>query len=122
MADPAPSRSGADLRLRVAAWIVAAEFALESAHVIGRDQFGPGGRALLVLALGTKVVFAVLAVRRSAAGVLGLLVFEAMGLLVALGADWSMSIRLALVATVAVVTTLVVTSLESFPAPELPRP
>lgn len=108
--------------LHAAFWLVLAESTVEAAFVIGRDDYGPGGKGLVLLAFVAKVVFAHLARRFSAGGVLGLLVFEPVGILVALGADWAMSLRLLLVATVVAVYVLVLTSLRAFPTPELPRP
>ena len=108
--------------LHAAFWLVLAESVAEGAFVIGRDDYGPGGKALVLLAFVAKVGFADRARRFSAGGVLGLLVFEPVGILVALGADWAMSLRLLLVATVVAVYVLVLTSLRAFPTPELPRP
>lgn len=108
--------------LTVAFWIVVVESAAEIAFVLGHDAYGPGGRAVLALAFAAKVLFAHRARRFSAAGVLGLLVFELVGILVALGADWALWLRLALVATVVSVFVLVLSSLRAFPTPELPRP
>lgn len=60
--------------------------------------------------------------RLSAGGALGLLVFELVGILVAIGVEWAMGLRLLLVANVAAVYALVLSSLHAFPTPELPRP
>ncbi len=49
-----------------------------------------------------------------------MLVFELVGILVAVSADWALVVRLALVATVACVFVLVLSSLRAFPTPELP--
>ena len=98
------------------------ESVVEAAFVVGRDDWGAIGKALILLAFVAKVVFAHLARRLSAGGAMGLLVFEWMGILVALGADWSMALRIALVATVVAVHVLVLSSLHAFPTPELPRP
>lgn len=108
--------------LHAAFWLVLAESAVQGAFVVGRDDWGSVGKALVLLAFLAKVGFAQLARRLSAGGVLGLLVFEWMGILVAIGADWSMSLRLLLVATVVAVNALVLSSLHAFPTPELPRP
>jgi hypothetical protein len=108
--------------LHAAFWIVLVESVLEGAFVVARDDFGPGGKALVLLAFVTKVWFAHLARRLSAGGVLGLLVLQAVGILVALGSDWDLWLRLLLVATVVTVFALVLSSLRAFPTPELPRP
>jgi len=108
--------------LHAAFWLVLAESVAEGAFVVARDDYGPGGKALVLLAFAAKVGFAHLARRLSAGGVLGLLVLELVGILVALGADWALWLRLLLVATVAAVFVLVLSSLRAFPTPELPRP
>ena len=110
----------APLALTVAFWLVVAETIAEVAYVVTRDDYGAGGRALLVTGFVTKVLFAHLARRLSAGGALGLLVFELVGILVAVSADWALGVRLALVATVACVFVLVLSSLRAFPTPELP--
>jgi hypothetical protein len=123
---PAPSRTEARTHvpwmLHAAFWLVLAQSALEALFVLGRDDWGPGGKALVLLAFVAKVGFAELARRLSAGGVLGLLVFQAVGILVALGADWALWLRLLLVANVVAVFALVLSSLRAFPSPELPRP
>lgn len=116
------SRTAPPLALTVAFWIVVVESLAEVAFVVGHDAYGPGGRAVLALAFAAKVLLAHRARRFSAAGVLGLLVFELVGILVALGADWALWLRLTLVATVVCVFVLVLSSLRAFPTPELPRP
>lgn len=108
--------------LHAAFWIVLVESLVEAAYLVTRDTPGPGGKALLLLAFAAKVGFAHLARRLSAGGVLGLLVFELVGILVALGADWALWLRLLLVAAVVAVLALVLSSLRAFPTPELPRP
>jgi hypothetical protein len=124
MPDPAhPGRAVAvPWTLHAAFWLVLVESVVEGAFVIGRDDWGSIGKALILLAFVAKVAVAELARRRSAGGVLGLLVFEWVGILVAIGADWSPALRLLLVATVAAVHVLVLSSLHAFPTPELPRP
>jgi hypothetical protein len=108
--------------LHAAFWLVLVESVAEGAFVLGRDDYGPGGKALVLLAFAAKVAFAHRARRFSAGGVLGLLVFEPVGILVALSAEWAMGLRLLLVANVVAVYALVLASLRAFPTPELPRP
>ncbi|HEX4902356.1 MAG TPA: hypothetical protein VFV42_06075 [Acidimicrobiales bacterium] len=108
--------------LHAAFWVVLVESALEGAFVLGREDYGPGGKAVVLLAFAAKVGFAHLARRLSAGGALGLLVLELVGILVALGADWEPWLRLTLVATVVAVFALVLSSLRAFPSPELPSP
>lgn len=106
--------------LTVALVLVVLQSLAEAAFVVGRDDYGPGGKALVIAAIGTKVLFAAWARRLSAGGALGLLTFEFVGILVALGATWSSVLRIALVACVVAVYALVLSSLHAFPAPELP--
>lgn len=108
--------------LHAAFWLVLVESVLEGAFVVARDDYGPGGKAVVLLAFAAKVGSAHLARHLSAGGVLGLLVLELVGILVALGADWDLWLRLSLVATVVAVFTLVLSSLRAFPSPELPSP
>lgn len=123
---PAPARPGRPVAvpwtLHAAFGLVLVESVVEGAFVVGRDDWGGVGKALILLAFVAKVAFAHLARRLSAGGVLGLLVFELVGILVAIGAEWSMDLRLLLVATVVAVYALVLSSLHAFPTPELPRP
>jgi len=123
---PAPARSDRTVAvpwmLHAAFWLVLFESVVEGAFVVGRDDWGAIGKALILLAFVAKVVFAHLARRLSAGGAMGLLVFEWVGILIALGADWSLALRIALVATVVAVHVLVLSSLHAFPTPELPRP
>ena len=124
MTDPAGPghRPAVPWTLHAAFWLVLAESVVEGAFVIGRDDWGSLGKALILLAFVAKVGFAQLARRLSAGGALGLLVFELVGILVAIGAEWSMGLRLLLVANVVAVYVLVLSSLHAFPTPELPRP
>lgn len=117
-----PRRSTAPWTLHAAFWLVLVESAIQGAFVIGRDDWGSLGKALILLAFVAKVGLAQLARRLSAGGALGLLVFELVGILVAVGADWAMGLRLALVANVVAVYALVLSSLHAFPTPEIPRP
>jgi len=121
-AAPAAAAPAAPRALHVAFWLVVAESTAQAAFVLGRDDWGPGGKGLVLLAFGAKVLFAHLARRLSAGGVLGLLVAELTGILVALGADWAVPLRLLLAANVVAVFALVLSSLRAFPSPELPRP
>ena len=107
--------------LHAAFWLVLAESAIQGAFVVSRDDWGNVGKALILLAFVAKVGFAQLARRLSAGGALGLLVFELVGILVAIGAEWAMGLRLLLVANVVAVYALVLSSLHAFPTPELPR-
>ena len=100
--------------------LVALQSAAEAAFVVARDDYGPGGKGLVIGVIALKVVFAVWTRRLRAGGALGLLAFEAVGILVALGAGWSSLLRVALAACVVTVWALVLSSLHAFPSPELP--
>ena len=106
--------------LTAALVIVSIESAAQAAFVLDRGDYGPGGKGLVIGAIGLKVLFAVWARRLSAGGALGLLALELVGILVALGAAWSIQLRYALVASVVAVYVLVLSSLHAFPSPELP--
>jgi hypothetical protein len=124
MPDPAgsPRHAAVPWALHAAFWLVLLESSVQAAFVVGRDDWGSVGKAMILLAFVAKVGFAQLARRLSAGGALGLLVFELVGILVALGADWAVGLRLLLVANVVAVYVLVLSSLHAFPTPELPRP
>lgn len=117
---PATTAVRPPVALTVALAIVVVETAFEVAFVIGRDDYGPGGKAVVALMLLTKVVLAVWARQLRAGGALGLLAFELVGILVAIGAGWALGLRLGLVACVVAVYVLVLSSLHAFPSPELP--
>lgn len=121
-ATPTRRARQAPLALTVAFWLVVAETTAEVAFVVARDDWGNLGKALIVAFFVFKVVLAHGARRLVAAGALGLLLFELVGILVALGASWAMGWRVALVANVVAVYVLVLSSLHAFPPPELPRP
>ncbi len=106
--------------LTVVVVIVAVETAFEVAFVFGRDDYGPGGKVLIAMVFGIKILLALSARRLRAGGALGLLLFELVGILVAIGAGWSLALRLGLVACVVAVYVLVLSSLHAFPSPELP--
>ena len=108
--------------LHAAFWLVLVESIAEVVFVVLRDYYGPGGKALVSSGFLAKILFARMARDLSAGGVLGLLVFELVGILVALGADWALGLRLGLVGVVVTVYVLVLSSLHAFPTPELPRP
>lgn len=105
--------------LTAALVVVTIESAAQAAFVLARDDYGPGGKGLVIAAISLKVLFAVWARRLSAGGALGLLAFEATGIVVALGASWAIELRYALAASVIVVYALVISSLNAFPSPEL---
>lgn len=117
MDSPAPRAPAA---LTIVLVLVTVETIAEIAYVVTRDLYGPGGKALVAGALALKIVFAASARRLRAGSALGLLVFELVGILVAIGADWSLGLRFALVACVVAVYALVLSSLHAFPPPELP--
>lgn len=110
----------APVALTIALVVVVVEAGAQAAFVAARDDYGPGGKALVISFIGLKVLFAAWARRLSAGGALGLLTFELVGIIVALGAAWAIELRYALVACVIAVFALVLSSLHAFPSPELP--
>lgn len=105
------------VRLWAALAIVVAETSLEIAFVFARDDYGPGGKALVGGLFALKILFAWGVVRLNPGAVFGLLLFELTGILVALGADFAMGVRLLLVACVIAVFALVGSSLSAFESP-----
>ncbi len=105
--------------LTVVLVLVTVETVAEIAFVLARDDYGPGGKGLIGGLLAMKIFLAASARKLQAGGALGLLLFELSGILVATGADWSMTLRLALVACVVTVYALVISSLHAFPSPEI---
>lgn len=105
--------------LTVVLVLVTIETIAEVAFVVARDDYGPGGKALVGGLLAMKIFLAVSARKLQAGGALGLLLFELVGILVAIGAEWSMALRLVLVACVITVYVLVLSSLHAFPTPEI---
>lgn len=106
--------------LTAALAIVVVQAAGAAALVVARDDYGPGGKGLVLAMIGFGLACGAAARRLRAGGALGLLLFEVVGILVAIGADWTAGLRLALVASIAAVFVLVLSSLHAFPSPELP--
>lgn len=119
-ATPAEAAVRPPVALTIAVVVVVVETAFEVAFVFGRDDYGPGGKVLITMVLASKILLALSARRLRAGGALGLLLFELVGILVAVGAGWSLALRLGLVACVVAVYFLVLSSLHAFPPPELP--
>lgn len=117
--DRSDTTTRAPAALTVVFVIVAVETTAEVAFVLARDDYGPGGKALVGGLLALKIVLAASTRRLNAGGALGLLLFELVGILVATGAEWSMALRLTLVACVITVYVLVLSSLHAFPSPEI---
>lgn len=108
--------------LRAAAGLVSVEALAECLAVVGRTALTPGLRALLVLCLGLKWVFAWRVLRLSAGAALGLLLLEGTTIVAAFGAvDADGLVRLALGATALAVVALLAASLHAFPPPVLPK-
>lgn len=118
MTEATPSRS-VQARLWVVFAIVAVETGLEIAFVIGREDYGPGGKGLLVLLFALKLVFAHFVRRLSAGAVFGLVLFELGALPVAAGADYAVVLRLLLVGCVISTIALLASCLHAFPSPEV---
>jgi hypothetical protein len=107
-----------DRRLRVAAGIAAAEAIVLAGEVAVRS----GGRTMLLAAsVVVKLPFCVLAARRSAGGILGLLFWEATALFYAIVAPGTPIVGRVLVgASAATVLVLLARSAGAIPAPRLP--
>ena len=111
-------------RPRALAWaanIVILQTTVELAYVVGRKEFTPGLRAGLVVVVALQYVFARGALRMSAGSVLGLLAYEAMAVVAAIGGDGALVIRGALAAVSISVMVLLMVSIAAFPSPELPK-
>lgn len=99
--------------------IVLVEAVAEIIFVVFRHSYGPGGRALLIIVLASKIWFAALTRKLSAGGVLGLLSFELVGLLAAVFATWDVVFRIGLGVSIVAVFALVISSMHAFPTPEI---
>lgn len=109
--------------LRAAASLVSVEALVECVAVVGRTNLTPGLRAMLVVSLALKWLFAWRALRLSAGAALGLLLLEGTTVVAALGAvDTDALVRAALGATALSVIALVAASLHAFPSPDLTAP
>ena len=107
--------------LRAAAGLVSVEALVECVAVVGRTNLTAGLRAMLVIILALKWLFAWRALRLSAGAALGLLLLEGTTVVAALGAvDTDSLVRAALGATALTVIALVGASLHAFPSPDLP--
>lgn len=110
---------GVRFRLWLVFVIVLVETAFEVAFVLGRDDYGPGGKALVAALFLLKIWFAWRVRSLSAPAVFGLLLFELSGIIVASGAAFSMGVRALLVGCVIAVFALVGSCLSAFPSPEI---
>jgi hypothetical protein len=109
--------------LRAAASVVSVEALAECVAVVGRTNLTPGLRAMLVVSLGFKWLFAWRVLRLSAGAALGLLLLEGTTVVAAFGAvDSGLLVRVALGSTALMVIALVAASLHAFPTPDLPTP
>lgn len=116
-ADPAWT---APVPLLVATWLVVAESVAGAVVVAYRSDLGPAAKVLLVGVFACKIGFARLARAGVAGGVLAVLVFEVVGIPIALASSGPVAARLALAVTVVVVFVLIGRSLRAFPPPSLP--
>jgi hypothetical protein len=107
--------------LRWAATIVVLQTSAELAYVAGRRELTPGLRVGLMGVLALQLLFIRGAWRLSAGSMLGLLVFEAMAVIAAIGGDGPIVIRGALAASALSVMVLLVMSISAFPSPDLPK-
>ena len=107
--------------LRLAATIVIIQAIAELVYVAGRRELTPGLRIGLMLVLGLQLLFVRGALRLSAGSVFGLLAFEAMAVVAAIGADGALVVKGALAASALGVMVLLVMSISAFPSPDLPK-
>lgn len=123
-ASPSPStRTEPPWSLRTAAGLVSVETLAECVAVVGRTNLTPGLRAMLVVSLSLKWLFAWRSLRLRPGAALGLLLLEGTTVVAALGAAGADGlVRVTLGVTALAVIALVVASLHAFPAPELPAP
>ena len=111
-------------RPRALAWaanIVILQTTVELAYVVGRKEFTPGLRIGLVIVVALQYLFARGALRLSAGSVLGLLAYEAMAVVAAIGGDGAIAIRGALAFVSLSVMVLLMVSISAFPSPDLPK-
>ena len=111
-------------RPRALAWaahIVILQTTVELAYVVGRKEFTPGLRIGLVIVVALQYLFARGALRLSAGSVLGLLAYEAMAVVAAIGGDGAIAIRGVLAFVSLSVMVLLMVSIAAFPSPELPK-
>jgi hypothetical protein len=118
-----PPTAVAPWTLRAAAALVSIEALAESVAVVGRTTLTPGLRAVLVLCVALKWLFAWRVLHLSAGAALGLLMLEGTSMVAALGAvEADGLVRCALGGTALAVIGLLLASLHAFPSPALPTP
>lgn len=111
------------VRLRVAAGLVAVEAVVEAGIIAGREELTPGLRAMIILFLSTKWIFAARVVKLRAGPALGLFLLEGTTLLFLLGAsDTDALVRIALAGAALAAIVLLAGSLHAFPPAPLPGP
>jgi hypothetical protein len=93
----------------------------ELAYVAGRHELTVGLRVALIAVVALQYLFARGALRMSAGSVLGLLAFEAMAVVAAIGGDGALVIRGALAFVSIGVIVLLMVSITAFPSPDLPK-
>ena len=118
MTDGPTKRPGA---LAWATLVIALQVTVELVYVIRRKEFTPGLRVGLVFVVALQYVFARGAWRMAAGSVLGLLAYEAMAVVAAIGGDGALAIRGALALVSISVMVLLMVSIAAFPSPELPK-
>lgn len=101
--------------------IIVVQTAVELAYVAGRSELTIGLRAGLMVVVAMQFVFARGALRLSAGSVLGLLAFEGMTVVAAIGGDGALVVRGALALVAIAVIVLLMVSIASFPSPDLPK-
>ena len=115
---------GVTKRPRALGWavnLIVLQTTVELAYVVGRKEFTPGLRVGLVIVVALQYVFARGAWRMSAGSVLGLLAYDAMAVVAAIGGDGALAIRGALALVSISVMVLLMVSIAAFPSPDLPK-
>lgn len=107
--------------LRLAVKAIVVQTVAELFYVGGRSELTIGLRVLLILVVSLQLVFALGASRMSAGSVFGLLAFEGMAVVAAIGGDGALAVRGALALVSIAVIVLLMVSIASFPSPDLPK-
>ncbi len=115
----APLEPFPPLTLRAAAGLVVAETAAELLVVAWRDQLTIALRVALMAAIALQLLFARLALRRSAGAVFGLLLSQLTAVLVAVGSGGPVWARSTLAVVAVTIAGLLLASAHAFPSPEL---
>lgn len=106
--------------LRVAAVIVVGQTLAEVVDVASRSELTVALRVALMVVLSFQLLFARAVLRFSAAAVFGLLAFQLMTIVAAIGARGWVGGRIVLAASALAVIVCLLAALPAFPTPNLP--